>query len=91
MKIRLVLIALCLASLAGGAPGSALARAKNVPVMQPQGREAMTQNANASAQAETDMSYGGAADTNGMTGVSVPRYRTGKMCWPRPTCEIPSK
>jgi len=93
MKIRLALIALCLAAVAGGAPGSALARAKNEPVVQQEGRQAMSQDANTSAQADTDMSYGGATDTHGMSGtrVSVPPTRTGKVCWPHPSCDIPTK
>lgn len=92
MKIRLALIALCVAAVAGGAPGSALARSKNEPVVPPEGRQAMSQDANASAQADTDMSYGGTADTHGMSGtrVSAPT-RTGKVCWPHPSCAIPTK
>ncbi|WP_156967207.1 hypothetical protein [Paraburkholderia ferrariae] len=53
----------------------------------------MTDDANASAQAETDMSYGGVADTGSMSGVSGMsggHMRTGKMCWPRSQCEAPA-
>lgn len=90
MKIRLALIALCLAAVAGGTPGTVQARSKTGPDLQQEGRQTMTQDADMSAQATTDMSYGGAADAHGMSGtrVSVTRTRTGKMCWPHPTCPV---
>jgi hypothetical protein len=93
MKIRSALIALCLAAVAGGAPGTAHSRSKTAPVVQDQSRETMTQDANVSAQATTDISYGGTADTHGMSGtrISVTRTRTGKACWPHPSCDIPVK
>ncbi|RQH09141.1 hypothetical protein [Paraburkholderia dinghuensis] len=92
MKIRLALIALCIAAVAGGAPGTAHSRSKTEPVAEEQARQAMTQNADMSAQATTDMSYGGAADTHGMSGtrVSTTRTHTGKFCWPNSTCEVPA-
>jgi hypothetical protein len=92
MKIRLALIALCLAVVAGGTPGTAHSRSKTAPVLQEEGRQAMTQDADVSAQAITDMSYGGTADARSVSGtrVSVTRTRTGKMCWPHPTCAVPA-
>ncbi|SDD00881.1 hypothetical protein [Paraburkholderia lycopersici] len=81
MTIRLALIAACVAALAAAAPGTA--RAKDEPVSQDSAHQTMTNDANASAQASTDMSYGGVPDTRGASG-----HRTGKTCWPRSECDI---
>jgi hypothetical protein len=83
MKMRLALAALCVAGVAGGIPGTA--HPKDVPVTQQRAHESMANDANASAQANTDMSYGGVQDTHSMSGTVS---RTGKMCWPRPTCDV---
>ncbi|QGZ56953.1 hypothetical protein [Paraburkholderia acidiphila] len=81
MTLRLALIALCVAAVAAVAPGTA--RAKDEPVPQERAHQTMTDDADASAQASTDMSYGGTPDTSSASG-----HRTGKMCWPRPDCDI---
>ncbi|CAB3792596.1 hypothetical protein LMG28688_03550 [Paraburkholderia caffeinitolerans] len=84
MKIRLALITACLtalAALAAGAP--ATAQTNDEPVSQQRAHQMMTRDADASAQAATDMSYGGTADTHSAAG-----HRTGKMCWPRSECDI---
>lgn len=80
MKIRLALIAACVAAVAG-AP--ATAQTKDEPVSQQRAHQMMTDDADASAQANTDMSYGGMPDTGGASG-----HRTVKMCWPRPQCDV---
>ncbi|WP_322015651.1 hypothetical protein [Paraburkholderia sp. J12] len=85
MKIRLALTAVCLAAVAGSMPGTA--QAKDDTSVQQRGHQSMTDDANASAQAETDMSYGGVPDTGSMSGG---RMHTGKMCWPRSQCEAPA-
>lgn len=92
MKIRLALIALCLAAVTGGAPGTAHSRSKSETALQQHDRQAMTRDADMSAQATTDMSYGGTTEMHGMSGtrVSATRTRMGKICWPRTTCEVPA-
>jgi hypothetical protein len=82
MKTRLALIAVCVSVVAIAAPGTA--RAKDPPVTQERAHQMMTDDADASAQASTDMSYGGAPDTGSASG----SHRTGKMCWPRPDCDV---
>jgi hypothetical protein len=86
MKIRLALTAACLAALAAGAPGTA--NPKDSPPPQQGPHQSMTNDADASAQANTDMSYGGVPDTGSMSGAHT---RTGKVCWPDPQCAIPIK
>ncbi|MCP3710290.1 hypothetical protein M3I54_25545 [Paraburkholderia sp. CNPSo 3274] len=81
MTLRLALIATCVAAVAAVAPGTA--RAKDEPVSQQRAHQTMTDDADASAQASTDMSYGGTPDTRSASG-----HRTGKMCWPRPDCDV---
>jgi len=81
MKTRLALIAACVTVVAIAAPGTA--RTKDEPVSQERAHQMMTNDADASAQAGTDMSYGGAPDTRSASG-----HRTGKMCWPRPDCDV---
>lgn len=81
MTLRLALIATCVAVVAAGAPGTA--RAQNESVPQERSHQTMIDNANASAQASTDMSYGGTADTRGASG-----QRAGKTCWPRAECDV---
>ncbi|MDR3100605.1 MAG: hypothetical protein LBV73_26525 [Paraburkholderia sp.] len=81
MKIRLALIAGCVAALAAGAP--AAAQSKDEPVSQQRAHQMMTDDADASAQAETDMSYGGMPDTRSAAG-----HRTVKTCWSRSECDI---
>jgi hypothetical protein len=81
MKIRLALIAGCVAALAAGA--SATAQSKDEPVSQQRAHQTMTDNADASAQAETDMSYGGMPDTHSVAG-----HRTGNACRPHSQCDI---
>ena len=81
MKIRLALIAGCVAVLAAGAP--ATAQSRDEPVSQQNAHQTMTDDADASAQASTDMSYGGMPDTRSAAG-----HRTGKACWPRSECDI---
>ncbi len=83
MNTRLALTALCVAALASGTPDTAHSRGKWAP--QPQARQAMTNDADASAQSSTDMSYGGTAETHSVSGPS----RTGKVCWPQSKCPIP--
>ncbi|WP_293040722.1 hypothetical protein [Paraburkholderia sp.] len=46
----------------------------------------MTNDADASAQSSTDMSYGGTAETHSVSGPS----RTGKVCWPQSKCPVPN-
>lgn len=84
MRLRLALIATCAAAVAAVAPGTALA--KDEPVSQERAHQTMTDDADASAQAGTDMSYGGTPDTHSASG-----HRTGKMCWPRPDCDVFSR
>jgi hypothetical protein len=86
MKIRLALTATCLAALAAGVPGTA--NPKDSPVTQQGAHQSMTNDADTSAQANTDMSYGGVPDTGSMSGGGT-RTRTGKVCWPSPQCDIP--
>lgn len=81
MKIRLALIVGCVAVLAAGAP--ATAQSKDEPVSQQRAHQTMTDDADASAQASTDMSYGGMPDTHSVSG-----HRTGKACWPRSECDV---
>ena len=81
MTLRLALIATCVAAVAAVAPGTA--RAKDEPVSHERAHQTMTDDADASAQASTDMSYGGTPDTRSASG-----HRTGKMCWPRPDCYV---
>lgn len=81
MTLRLALIAICVAAVAAVAPGTA--RAKDEPVSQERAHQTMTEDADASAQAGTDMSYGGTPETHSASG-----HRTGKMCWPRPDCDV---
>ncbi|MEM5404066.1 MULTISPECIES: hypothetical protein [Paraburkholderia] len=81
MTLRLALIAACVAAVAAATPGTA--RAKDEPVSQERAHQTMTDDADASAQASTDMSYGGTPDTHSASG-----HRTGKMCWPRPDCDV---
>lgn len=81
MTIRLALIAACVAAVTAAAPGTA--RATDEPVSQERAHQTMTDDANASAQASTDMSYGGVQDTGSASG-----HRTGKMCWTRPDCDV---
>jgi hypothetical protein len=81
MKIRLALIAACVGVVAAGAP--ATAQTKDEPVSQQNAHQMMTDDADASAQANTDMSYGGTPDTGSASG-----HRTGKVCWPRPQCDV---
>lgn len=81
MKIRLMLIAGCVAALAAGAP--ATVQSKGESVSQERAHQTMTNDADASAQADTDMSYGGAPDTRSASG-----HRVGKMCWPRSECDV---
>ena len=85
MKIRLALIAACVAAAAAGLPGTV--HPKPPTPAQQQAHESMVDDANASAQAGTDMSYGGVSDTSSQSGG---RTRTGKMCWPRPDCAVPA-
>ena len=81
MRTRLAMIAICVAAVAAAAPGTA--RAKDEPVSDQSAQQTMTNDADASAQASTDMSYGGVPETHGASG-----HRTGKMCWPRPDCDV---
>ncbi|MFP6560308.1 hypothetical protein WJ542_18685 [Paraburkholderia sp. B3] len=85
MKTRLALMAACVAAATGGMPGTVHARPPT-PAQQ-QAHQSMLNDADASAQSGTDMSYGGVPDTSGQSGA---RLRTGKMCWPRSQCEAPS-
>ncbi|WP_310633930.1 hypothetical protein [Paraburkholderia sp.] len=62
-------------------PGTSLA--KDEPVSQDTAHRALIDDANASAQAATDMSYGGTTDTRSAAG-----QRTVKPCWPRSQCDI---
>lgn len=82
MRIRLALAAVCLAAVAGGVPGTA--HPKDEPMTQQRAHQSMTTDADASAQAVTDMSYGGEPDTQSMSGVA----HVGKMCWPRSQCDV---
>jgi hypothetical protein len=81
MKIRLALIAVCVGAVAAGAP--ATAQTKDEPVSQQRAHQMMTDDADASAQANTDMSYGGMPDTRSASGL-----RSSKTCWPRPECDV---
>ncbi|MBB2925841.1 hypothetical protein [Paraburkholderia silvatlantica] len=81
MTFRLALIATCVAAVAAVAPGTA--RAADDPVSQQRAHQTMTDDADASAQAATDMSYGGTPDTRSASG-----HRAGKTCWPRPDCDV---
>lgn len=83
MKIRLALAAACLAALAAGMPGAV--HAKDDPLARQRAQQTMTDDANASAQASTDMSYGGVPDSGSMSGA---RLRTGKTCGPRSQCDL---
>ncbi|NLP60703.1 hypothetical protein [Paraburkholderia sacchari] len=82
MKIRLAMIAACLTALAAlvaGAP--ATAQTNDEPASQQRAHQMMIRDANASAQAATDMSYGGTSDTQSAAG-----QRTGKACETRSQC-----
>jgi hypothetical protein len=81
MKTRLALIGLCVVAVAAAVPRTA--RATDDPATQERAHQTMTNDADASAQASTDMSYGGVPETHGASG-----HRTGKMCWPRPDCDV---
>ncbi|WP_322032780.1 hypothetical protein [Paraburkholderia sp. J76] len=81
MTLRLALIATCVAAVAAVAPGTAHAKDESLP--QERSHQTMIDDANASAQASTDMSYGGTPDTRGASG-----QRAGKMCWPRAQCDV---
>ncbi|MFX1765294.1 hypothetical protein PWP93_22460 [Paraburkholderia sp. A1RI-2L] len=84
MKIRLASIAACLtalAALAAGAP--ATAQTNDEPTSQQRAHQMMIRDADASAQAATDMSYGGTPDTHSAAG-----HRTGKACLTRSECDI---
>ncbi|WP_322042106.1 hypothetical protein [Paraburkholderia sp. J67] len=81
MKIRLAFITAFVTLATATAPGTA--RATDDPMSQEHGHQSMTNDANASAQANTDMSYGGMPDTRSASG-----HRIGKPCWPRSDCDI---
>ncbi|WP_321818224.1 MULTISPECIES: hypothetical protein [unclassified Paraburkholderia] len=81
MKIRLAFIAAILTVAAATAPGTA--QSQSEPISQERAHQTMTNDANASAQANTDMSYGGMPDTRSATG-----SRRSKACWPRSDCDI---
>ncbi|WP_322050478.1 hypothetical protein [Paraburkholderia bannensis] len=81
MKIRLAFLAAFVALASATVPGTA--QAKDEPVSQERAHQMMTNDANASAQAGTDMSYGGMTDTRSASG-----HRIGKACWPRSDCDI---
>ncbi|NIE65706.1 hypothetical protein [Burkholderia sp. Ax-1719] len=81
MKIRLAFIAAFVTVATATAPGTA--QAKDEPISQERAHQSMTNDANASAQAGTDMSYGGVPDTGSASG-----HRIGKSCWPRSDCDI---
>jgi hypothetical protein len=85
MKIRLALMAACVAVATGGMPGTA--QAKPPTPAQQQAHQSMLNDADVSAQSGTDMSYGGVPDTGSQSGA---RLRTGKVCWPRPQCPVPA-
>lgn len=77
MKIRLAIFAVCVSVVAAGTPRTSLARDEAVPPES--AHRTLLDDANASAQAATDMSYGGTADTRSAAG-----QRTGgKPCLPR--------
>jgi hypothetical protein len=81
MRIRLAFFAAIVTVAAAVAPGTA--RAQERPVSQEQARQTMTNDANATAQASTDMSYGGLADTRSASG-----QRIGKPCLPHSECDV---
>jgi hypothetical protein len=85
MKIRLALMAACIAAAAAGLPGTV--HPKPPTPAQQQAHQSMLNDANTSAQAGTDMSYGGVSDTGSQSGGQM---RTGKVCWPRPQCPVPA-
>ncbi|POR52071.1 hypothetical protein B0G62_10539 [Paraburkholderia eburnea] len=81
MKIRLAFLAAIVMVASATAPGTA--QSKDEPVSQERAHQTMTDDANASAQAGTDMSYGGMPDTRSASG-----HRVGKPCSPRSDCDI---
>ncbi|WP_322104208.1 hypothetical protein [Paraburkholderia sp. J41] len=85
MKTRLAWIAACVTAVAAGMPATARA-SDDAPAQQgtqPHSQQRMTDAANASAQATTDISYGGTVDSHGASG-----YRAGKPCTPRAQCDV---
>ncbi|QGZ63152.1 hypothetical protein [Paraburkholderia acidisoli] len=84
MKTRLAWIAAGITIVAVCIPAMALASDDAATqAAQPRAQQRMTDAANASAQATTDMSYGGTSDSRGASG-----YRVGKPCTPRAQCDI---
>lgn len=82
MKIRLAILAVCVSAMAAGTPGTSLARDETAPPES--GHRALLDDANASAQAATDMSYGGTADTRSAAG----QRTSSKPCLPRSQCDL---
>lgn len=82
MKIRMLLIAACVLVVGAGMPQRL--HANEAPQStEPPAHQKMQDDANASAQAGTGMSYGGTSDTRGESGGS-----TNQRCWPRARCDI---
>jgi hypothetical protein len=81
MKIRLAFIAAIVTVAAATAPGTA--QSQNEPISQERAHQTMTNDANATAQASTDMSYGGMPDTRSTSG-----SRSSRPCWHRSDCDI---
>jgi hypothetical protein len=85
MKIRIPLIAACLLVAGVAVPQTLRADEAAEPAEASPHRQ-MQNDANASAQAATDMSYGGMRDTRSESG--DPRGATDSRCWPRARCDI---
>lgn len=85
MRTRLAWIVACVSAVAAGVPATAHASDDAVTQQgaQPRAQQRMTDAANASAQATTDISYGGTLGTHGASG-----YRIGKPCSPRAQCDV---
>ena len=83
MKIRMPLIAACLLVLGVGVPRSVHADDTRPHTPLSSSHQKMQDDANASAQAETDMSYGGTPDTRGASGNAAKR-----SCGPGLRCDL---
>ncbi|PXW25410.1 hypothetical protein [Paraburkholderia caballeronis] len=81
MKIRLPLIVACVLVVGTAMPRSV--HADDAQPSRPPPHQKMQDDANASAQASTDMSYGGAADTRSVSGNAA-----NQRCLPRARCDI---
>lgn len=82
MRIRMPLITACVLVLGAGMPRTA--HTEDAPShTQPSSHQRMQDDANASAQASTDMSYGGAPDTRSASGKAA-----SPPCGPGLRCDV---